>query len=447
MSTKPAHLLLNPLVQQARIVKRLPRRYIGALVLLALLAAGGQLLIQTLLSQQADSGHVISLAANQETLSQRVSKDAMALAVFTDAKNRAFYFQEFTAVGASWNEVHLGLQHGDAKLNLPPNNDPVIAQDFQQIQPQYNAILQAYLDVEQFAQTYAQSHPDAPYGFAAAPLTPDVMAVMNAEEPFAQGMEKIVARMDALDTDHVTTVRIVEVSLFLATLLVLLMEGLFIFAPAFQTLRDNQRSLENSDRRWREYTTTLAQRNKQLEEAYEEAWQARSRTLLPVKLVGNQYMVAGRERLYRVTRGPSGAGLVCDCHAGELGYVCTHILSATHFQAAHQRAQQNTQAPTGTYDQRAQPNAPGANGTFEWNPGRSGIHSWMSSNPGAPVGKQQTGSHRTPNSSATGAPPEQGQSTGAFEWGRRAQEQRRATPPPDALSQPSTPEWLRSRTQ
>ena len=136
MSTKPAHLLLNPLLRQARLVKRLPRRYIGALLIVALLASVGQILIQTLLSQQADSGHVISLAANQETLSQRVSKDALALAVFTDAKNRAFYFQEFTAVGASWNRVHMGLQRGDAGLNLPPNQNPVITQDFHALQPQ-----------------------------------------------------------------------------------------------------------------------------------------------------------------------------------------------------------------------------------------------------------------------------------------------------------------------
>ena len=77
MSTKSTHLLLNPLAQQAHFLKRLPRRYIGALIIIALLAASGQLLIQTLLSQQSNSGHVISLAANQETLSQRVSRKTL----------------------------------------------------------------------------------------------------------------------------------------------------------------------------------------------------------------------------------------------------------------------------------------------------------------------------------------------------------------------------------
>jgi hypothetical protein len=79
----------SALSRHARFVKSLPRRYIGALVVIALLAGMRQILIQTLLAQQSDSGHVISLAANQETLSQRVSKDALALAVMTDPQARS----------------------------------------------------------------------------------------------------------------------------------------------------------------------------------------------------------------------------------------------------------------------------------------------------------------------------------------------------------------------
>ena len=341
MSIKTAQLLLNPVLRQARLVKQLPRRYIGALLIVAVLASVGQILIQTLLSQQADSGHVISLAASQETLSQRVSKDALALAVFSDATNRAFYFQEFTAVGASWNRVHLGLQHGDAGINLPPNNDPIIAQDFQNLQPQYNAILHAYLDVEQFAHSYAGSHPSSPYGFDATPLTPDVVAVMNAEEPFAHGMQGIVARFEQISTDQVLTVRLAEAGLFLATLLVLLLEGLFIFSPVMQTLKDNLRSLEKSDSQLRDLATKLSQRGNQLEEAFREAWQARTRTLLPVRMVNGSYEVTTRagERVYHVTRGDAGA-LVCECSTNELGFVCTHILSVSHFHAASLRVQQ-----------------------------------------------------------------------------------------------------------
>ena len=416
MSTKSAHLLLNPLLRQARLVKRLPRRYIGALLIVALLASLGQILIQTLLSQQADSGHVISLAANQETLSQRVSKDALALAVFTDAKDRAFYFQEFTAVGASWNRVHMGLQHGDTGLNLPANHDAIIAQDFQALQPQYTAILNAYMDVEQFVQAYGKDHPDAPYAFDVTPLVPDVQAVMTAEEPFAHGMEGIVSRFELLAANQVQTVRMTEIGLFVALLMVLLLEGLFIFAPALRTLKDNLHSLENSENRLREAANTLTQRNKQLEDAFQEAWQARSKTLLPVRKVSGGYIVAtsARDRVMHVTRDTAG-GLVCECSANELGYVCTHILSVSHFQLVAQRAQQQREQPSSGPQAwgRSQPSQPLQTGSQPWNrsqpsqPIQTGSQPWNRSQPGQPIqaGSQPWGRSQPRQNMKTGSQP------------------------------------------
>ncbi len=418
MSTKTAQLLLNPLLRQARLVKRLPRRYIGALLIVALLASLGQILIQTLLSQQAGSGHVISLAANQETLSQRVSKDALALAVFTGANDRAFYLQEFTAVGASWNRVHLGLQHGDTSLNLPPNHDAIIAQDFQALQPQYNAILNAYIDVEQFAQAYARDHPDAPYGFDATPLLPDVQAVMTAEEPFAHGMEGIVSRFEQLAANQVQTVRLAEIGLFVALLMVLLLEGFFIFAPAMRTLKDNLHSLENSENRLREAANTLSQRNKQLEDAFQEAWQARSKTLLPVRKVSGGYIVAtpARDRVVHITRDTSGA-LVCECSASELGYVCTHLLSVSHFQLVAQRAQQQQQRErTSSEPQawgRSQPSQPMQTRSQPWGrsqpsqPMQNGSQPLSRSQPGQPMepGSQPWGRSQPWPSVKTGSQP------------------------------------------
>lgn len=259
MSTKTAPLLLHPLLRQARFVKRLPRRYIGALLIVALLASVGQILIQSLLSQQADSEHVISLAANQ-----------------------------------------------------------------------------------------------------------------------------------------VQTVRLAEIGLFAATLMVLLLEGLFIFAPAMRTLKDNLHSLEKSENRLREAANALAQRNKQLEDAFQEAWQARSKMLLPVRKVSGGYIVAtsARDRVVHVTRDASGA-LMCECSASELGYVCTHILSVSHFQLVAQRAQQQQRERTSSGPQawgRSQPSQPMRSASQPLSrsqPGQSmqtGSQPWSRSQPSQPMG-------------------------------------------------------------
>jgi len=362
VSTTTSHLLLHPLIQQTRFVRRLPRRYLGALVLVVLLALVAQAVIQIFPSQLAASDHVISLAANQETLSQRVSKDALDLAFINDPVSRAFSLTEFTTAARTWNRVHLGLQHGDAGLSLPRNSDQVIAQDFHALDPQYQAMLHTTLDVLRFIDTYKLSHPDAPLGFDGAALLPDVQALLAAEAPFAQGMEGIVVRLEQLEVEQVAQVRLVEIGLCAVLLLVLLLEALFIFLPALHTLKDNLRQLERADRRLRDYATELGRQTKQLEEAFEEAWQTGSRTLLPVRMVGSgHYLVSSRvrDRPYQVKRGPSGTGLVCECNINALGYICTHILSASHFQAAWQRTQ--VRAQTDSRDQeepRGQPGLP-----------------------------------------------------------------------------------------
>lgn len=129
--------MLGLLIRQTLFVKRLPRRYISALLLLAACAICGQILIQSILSQQAYDAQVISLAANQETLSQRVSKDALAFT--TDRQARAHYFNQFKTVALQWNRVHLGLQHGDAGLQLPSNSDPQITERFKKLEPRHPA--------------------------------------------------------------------------------------------------------------------------------------------------------------------------------------------------------------------------------------------------------------------------------------------------------------------
>jgi hypothetical protein len=171
----------------------------------------------------------------------------------------------------------------------------------------------------------------------------DVLNPANYLSPFAHGMQGIVARFDQLAGEQVSQVRLAEMVLFLMMVMVLLVEGLFIFAPTFQTLKFSVYGLVRAEERLERATLEAVKRNKQLEEAFQEAWRARSKTLLPVKLVSpGVYAVSNeaRDQSYRVERNPSGAGLVCECSTSELGYICAHVLSATHFHSAWQRHQQ-----------------------------------------------------------------------------------------------------------
>lgn len=332
--------MLGPLVRQALFVKRLPRLYIGALLLLAACAIIGQILIQSILLQQAYDAHVISLAANQETLSQRVSKDALALAFTTDRQARAHYFDQFTTVALQWNRVHLGLQHGDAGMQLPPNSDEEIAQRFKALEPAYQGILHAALNALAFASAYKKIHPTDPLGFSATALAPDVQLLLQQEEPFAQGMEGIVGRFEEIASERVTRVRLTELALCALTLCTLMGEGLLVFAPAVQKLRRNTTVLQYAERQLARNAEALQEHNEHLQQALQEVWAVRRKQHLPVQVVcqGEYRVLNSRgDHHYLVKAGASG--LTCECYVGQQMRICSHILSAASLHAALLRSQ------------------------------------------------------------------------------------------------------------
>jgi len=333
-------MMLGPLIRQTLFVKRLPRRYISALLLLAACAICGQILIQSILSQQAYDAHVISLAANQETLSQRVSKDALALAFTTDRQARAHYFNQFKTVALQWNRVHLGLQHGDAGLQLPSNSDPQITERFKKLEPAYQGILRAALDTLAYAKAYQHDHPTDPLGFSATALVPDVNLLLSQEEPFAQGMAGIVGRFEEIASERVTRVRLTELALCALTLCTLMAEGMFVFAPAVQRLRRNNMELQHAGQQLTHNAGVLQERNEHLHQALQEVWAVRRRTHLPVQVVSpGEYRVLNSigDHHYVVTAGPTG--LRCECYVGQQTRICSHILSAAALHAALLRSQ------------------------------------------------------------------------------------------------------------
>ena len=99
--------------------RRLTILYIMALSTIALLTLLGQVAIQVALQQQSSDALIINIAGRQRMLSQRLSKAALALEVFSDPQMRQQNADELQAVVSLWQRSQEGLQHGDAALGLP----------------------------------------------------------------------------------------------------------------------------------------------------------------------------------------------------------------------------------------------------------------------------------------------------------------------------------------
>jgi nitrate/nitrite-specific signal transduction histidine kinase len=209
-------------------VRRLTLLYVSALISIAVMAIGGQVLVQSTLAQQKHDAHVVNIAGRQRMLSQRLTKDVLALKSSDDPLGREARKKDLADVIKLWERSHLGLQAGDDGLELPGDNSAQIRHMFAEVEPAHREMLAA-------AKRVLSDTSDAA-------VHQDARIMLENEPRFLPGMDKIVFQYSAESAERVARVARLELALLVVTLLVLGLEGGFIFRPAAQRLK---RTIEN----------------------------------------------------------------------------------------------------------------------------------------------------------------------------------------------------------
>lgn len=306
--------------------RRLTTRYIIALSTVALLALLGQIVIQAMLHQQSSDALVINIAGRQRMLSQRLSKAALALEVFPDAQSRLQNADELRDVTVLWQHSQEGLQHGDSALGLPGNNSPTVQRLFTAIEPEYSTMLQAshrLLALALINNTRASNAPSSAF-------LPSIQSILSAQAGFLVGMDSIVTQYQLEAQDHITRQRNIELILFSFTLLVLLLEGLFVFRPAVRRLRQTVADLVRAN----EYLTRSEITRKRAERilALNEALAASQVHRPHARMVAlSHYQVRDRDGTYYNVHHREIDGqqvFVCECAQYREQTICPHSLTA-----------------------------------------------------------------------------------------------------------------------
>ncbi len=246
--------ILSPQLSPTR---RLTIFYICALCSVALLAILGQVIIQMSIQQQTSDAFVINIAGRQRMLSQKISKDALILETATDPTVRTVRTQELQQAVALWEQSQQGLQNGDVKQGLPSTTSTSIKQLFNAIEPNYEAVLSAS---KSLLATFNQ-HPEASLQLASY-----VDTILAQEGPFLTGMNQIVSQYQAEADGRVASLRTTELILLGITLIVLVVEGSFVFRPTAQKLEQTIADIVALQR-------AIAQQKQELESGIEQILQ------------------------------------------------------------------------------------------------------------------------------------------------------------------------------
>ncbi|MBU2975006.1 MULTISPECIES: ATP-binding protein [unclassified Zobellia] len=238
--------------------------YLWALAGIAITIIVSQILIQLHLNSQLSDSRVINVAGFQRAYSQKLTKE---LLLIKDAFPNNSITKNVTALSKTisiWKHSHLALQNGDAEIGIPKETHVEILELFQKLEPHHAAMVGA---AEKIIQSYHDKSLDK------ANLEENVAVVLQNENSFLQLMDDIVNQYDQRSKEQLKILKRKEYVLLGISLLILLLEILFIFRPLSlqirKTIGDLMQNQVNSEARAKEVQQLYSEKEKSLQELQE----------------------------------------------------------------------------------------------------------------------------------------------------------------------------------
>ncbi len=241
--------------------QRIRKWYLLALAAIALTIIVAQILIQTHLNSQLNDSRVINVAGRQRAFSQKLVKEVLLLNNPSSPTKKQEIISEIEKTLSIWKASHKGLQVGDETLNLPPEKDAEILGLFRDLDPHHKAMVGA---TEKILSNEEITTID---------FREQETILLENERSFLRLMDNIVNKYDARSNAQLQNLKQKEYWLLAFSLLILLLEMLFIFKPLSLQIRKTisnliQSQLE-SDTNAQKIETLLTEKEKSLRELQE----------------------------------------------------------------------------------------------------------------------------------------------------------------------------------
>jgi two-component system sensor histidine kinase DegS len=201
--------------------KKLRRLYLFALLTIAVMVALSQILIQYNLKGQLSDSRIINISGKQRMLSQKLTKEVLILNFVTDTTKKNEEIIRINETLSLWKSTHYNLEKGNDSLGFPKEKNTNLTPLFASIKPHFDAIVNA---TTQFLENNKRDKNQKENQKL-------VQTILENEGDFLLKMNQIVSEYDKEALDKVTLQRKTEYVIFGFTLLVLLLEFLFIFKP------------------------------------------------------------------------------------------------------------------------------------------------------------------------------------------------------------------------
>ena len=201
--------------------KNLRRLYIFALLTIAITVLLSQLLIQHNLHSQLSDSRIINISGKQRMLSQKLTKEILILNFIADSTNNEEKIVEANEIIKLWKFNQDALENGNDSLGFPKEKSKELSDLFVAIKPNFNNIVNAA--------TVFLNNKKA--GINEKENQQLVQDILQNQGLFLDKMNQIVGQYDKEALEKVTLQSKTEYGILIFTMLVLLLEFIFIFKP------------------------------------------------------------------------------------------------------------------------------------------------------------------------------------------------------------------------
>jgi two-component system, NarL family, sensor histidine kinase DegS len=219
--------------------KNLRRLYIFALLTIAITVLLSQLIIQYNLHSQLSDSKIINISGKQRMLSQKITKEVLILNFVTDSIKKKREIEIITQTIALWKFNHNVLENGNESLGFPKEKSKTISKLYSEIKPNFNNIITASTLFLKNIQANKNEIENKKL----------VQIILENERFFLLKMNQIVSEYDKEALEKVTQQSKIEYVILGFTLVILLIEFLFIFKPTNQKVEQLFASLLSSEKK------------------------------------------------------------------------------------------------------------------------------------------------------------------------------------------------------
>jgi len=249
----------NPL--DRNISAKLTQLYILALTAVAFFAVFGQSAVQYALSKQVSASAVVNIAGRQRMLSQRICKDLLLITTPSNNTDKSIYIEDLEEFLPLWKTCHEGLKRGVLLLDtkIVAQNSEVLDSMIADIDPIFYKIYNNATKIKEQIDRHSYTPDDSIRAF--------MQIVLDNERRFLFKQDKIVFQYDTEAKARVEKLKTMEFTLLALTIIVLVLEGFFVFRPAAKQIRQTIKMLLREENKTKRINQELYKVNRSLKKA------------------------------------------------------------------------------------------------------------------------------------------------------------------------------------